>query len=69
MDDGLSRAAGALHGLAVGDAPGMPAQPLPRSQIVSRYGRIASPPPARAGACQEPGQPWPRSERLTKRMI
>lgn len=32
------RALGALYGLAIGDALGMPTQSLPRSVIVSRYG-------------------------------
>jgi ADP-ribosylglycohydrolase len=35
-----ARAAGALYGLAVGDALGMPTQSLPRSVIVARYGRL-----------------------------
>ena len=35
-----SRAAGALYGLAVGDALGMPTQSLPRAQIVARYGGL-----------------------------
>ena len=34
------RAIGALCGVAVGDALGMPAQTLPRDAIVARYGRI-----------------------------
>jgi ADP-ribosylglycohydrolase len=33
------RAAGALYGLAIGDALGMPTQMLSRPQIVTRYGR------------------------------
>ena len=40
MDEGLSRAAGTLYGLAVGDALGMPTQSLPRPQIVARYGAL-----------------------------
>jgi ADP-ribosylglycohydrolase len=40
MTAALSRAAGALYGLAVGDALGMPTQSLPRAQIVARYGRL-----------------------------
>ena len=40
MDEGLSRAAGTLYGLAVGDALGMPTQSLPRSQVVARYGAL-----------------------------
>jgi ADP-ribosylglycohydrolase len=35
-----SRAAGALYGLAIGDALGMPTQSLPRSAIVARYGPL-----------------------------
>jgi ADP-ribosylglycohydrolase len=35
-----SRAAGALYGLAIGDALGMPTQSLSRTQIVARYGPI-----------------------------
>jgi ADP-ribosylglycohydrolase len=34
------RAAGALYGLAIGDALGMPTQMLPREQITARYGRL-----------------------------
>ena len=40
MNDTLSRAAGALYGLAVGDALGMPTQSLPREQIVASYGAL-----------------------------
>ncbi|MEV6410557.1 ADP-ribosylglycohydrolase family protein [Kribbella sp. NPDC051718] len=35
-----SRAAGALYGLAIGDALGMPTQSLPRGLIVERYGEV-----------------------------
>jgi ADP-ribosylglycohydrolase len=35
-----SRAAGALYGLAIGDALGMPTQSLPRAQIVASYGPL-----------------------------
>jgi ADP-ribosylglycohydrolase len=42
MNESLSRAAGALYGLAIGDALGMPTQSLPRSQIVARYGPLLS---------------------------
>ncbi|GAA1606643.1 ADP-ribosylglycohydrolase family protein [Kribbella sancticallisti] len=35
-----SRAAGALYGLAIGDALGMPTQSLPRALIVRRYGEV-----------------------------
>ena len=34
------RAAGALYGLAIGDALGMPTESLPRSQVVARYGAL-----------------------------
>ena len=34
------RAAGALYGLAMGDALGMPTESLPRAQIVARYGPL-----------------------------
>lgn len=36
----LARATGALHGLALGDALGMPTQSLPRAVIVARYGHL-----------------------------
>jgi ADP-ribosylglycohydrolase len=36
----LARARGALHGLAVGDALGMPTQSTSRAQIVERYGLL-----------------------------
>jgi len=36
----FSRAAGALYGLAVGDALGMPTQSLPREQIAAQYGGL-----------------------------
>jgi ADP-ribosylglycohydrolase len=35
-----SRATGALYGLAIGDALGMPTQSLPRALIVERYGEV-----------------------------
>jgi ADP-ribosylglycohydrolase len=35
-----ARAAGALYGLAIGDALGMPTQALPRDEIVARYGSL-----------------------------
>jgi ADP-ribosylglycohydrolase len=35
-----ARAAGALYGLAVGDALGMPTESLPRPEIVARYGAL-----------------------------
>ena len=43
-----SRALGALYGLAIGDALGMPTQSLPRAQIVAQYGSAAG--RLRAGA-------------------
>src|ERR1700728_3534392 len=36
----LSRAEGALFGVAIGDALGMPTQSLPRDAIVARYGPL-----------------------------
>ena len=35
-----ARAAGALYGLAIGDALGMPTESLSRSQVVARYGPL-----------------------------
>jgi ADP-ribosylglycohydrolase len=35
-----TRAAGALYGLAIGDALGMPTQSLPRAAIVARFGSL-----------------------------
>jgi ADP-ribosylglycohydrolase len=40
MTAARSRAAGALYGLAIGDALGMPTQSLPRAKIVARYGGL-----------------------------
>jgi ADP-ribosylglycohydrolase len=40
VTDRQSRAAGALYGLAIGDALGMPTQSLPREQIAARYGPL-----------------------------
>jgi ADP-ribosylglycohydrolase len=37
-----SRALGALYGLAIGDALGMPTQSRPRAEIVARYGPLLS---------------------------
>jgi ADP-ribosylglycohydrolase len=37
-----SRALGALYGLAIGDALGMPTQSLPRAEIVARYGPLVT---------------------------
>src|SRR5690348_6683027 len=36
----LARALGALYGLAIGDALGMPTQSRPRAEIVARYGPL-----------------------------
>jgi ADP-ribosylglycohydrolase len=40
MHETSSRALGALYGLALGDALGMPTQSLPRAEIVARYGTV-----------------------------
>jgi ADP-ribosylglycohydrolase len=40
MTGARARAAGALYGLAAGDALGMPTQSLPRPAIVARYGPL-----------------------------
>src|SRR5262249_2045680 len=40
MHEMRSRALGALYGLAIGDALGMPTQSLPRAVIVARYGPL-----------------------------
>ena len=40
MHESRSRALGALYGLALGDALGMPTQSLPRAEIVARYGPV-----------------------------
>jgi ADP-ribosylglycohydrolase len=57
-----ARAAGALYGLAIGDALGMPTQALPRDQIVARYGSLMATfqaaPAAFAVAAASPGDPW-----------
>jgi ADP-ribosylglycohydrolase len=45
----LPRAEGALYGLAIGDALGMPTESLPREQIAARYGPLL--------ASFEPGPP------------
>ena len=42
MHEMRSRALGALYGLAIGDALGMPGQSLPRAEIVARYGPLVS---------------------------
>src|SRR5690348_18457010 len=40
MHENRSRALGALYGLALGDALGMPTQSLPRAEILARYGAV-----------------------------
>src|SRR5215831_21319693 len=40
MHEMRSRALGALYGLAIGDALGMPTQSLSRAEIVARYGPL-----------------------------
>ena len=40
MHEMRSRALGALYGLAIGDALGMPVQSLSRAEIVARYGPL-----------------------------
>lgn len=40
MTQASTHAAGALYGLAIGDALGMPTQGLPREQVVARYGSL-----------------------------
>src|SRR5690242_10768369 len=40
MHENRIRALGALYGLALGDALGMPTQSLPRAEIVARYGAV-----------------------------
>jgi ADP-ribosylglycohydrolase len=40
MTGSRARAAGAMYGLAVGDALGMPTESLPRAAIVARYGPL-----------------------------
>ena len=42
MHEIRSRALGALCGLAIGDALGMPTQSLPRAEVVARYGPLVS---------------------------
>jgi ADP-ribosylglycohydrolase len=51
------RARGALYGLAIGDALGMPTQLLSREQIVSRYGRLTGFEPAPPDHPIAAGQP------------
>ncbi len=40
MTSAQDRAAGALYGLAIGDALGMPTESMPRAAIVARYGPL-----------------------------
>ena len=42
LDGVWSRALGALYGLAIGDALGMPTQSLSRAEIVARYGPLVT---------------------------
>lgn len=42
LDKAEGRARGALYGLAIGDALGMPTQSLSRAEIVARYGPLVS---------------------------
>ncbi len=55
MTSGQDRAAGALYGLAIGDALGMPTESLPRSQVVARYGPLLD--WFRPGAADQPLAP------------
>ena len=55
MTGAQARAAGALYGLAVGDALGMPTESLPRSQIIARYGPLLD--WFRPGAADQPLAP------------
>ena len=57
MDPRLSRAHGALAGLALGDALGMPTQAMPPAQIRAVYGRIAGLVDADASQPYAPGMP------------
>ena len=82
MTDRQSRAAGALYGLAIGDALGMPTQLLPRPQIVGTVRRLprrfpagAARPSARRRDCPRarspttPSRPccWPGSSSTVRR--
>ena len=57
MDPRLSRAHGALAGLALGDALGMPTQEMSPEQICAVYGRIAGLVDADASQPYAPGMP------------
>ncbi|MGI5213088.1 ADP-ribosylglycohydrolase family protein [Plantactinospora sp. CA-290183] len=52
-----ARAVGALTGLAVGDALGMPTQSLPRERIQARYGQLTGFEPGPADQPIAPGMP------------
>ncbi|MEU4680284.1 ADP-ribosylglycohydrolase family protein [Micromonospora sp. NPDC023737] len=52
-----SRAVGALTGLAVGDALGMPTQSMPRERILARHRRLAGFEPGPADQPIAPGMP------------
>ena len=53
--DRQDRAAGALYGLAVGDALGMPTESMPRPEIVARYGPLLA--EFQPGAADQPLAP------------
>ncbi|MEE6259223.1 ADP-ribosylglycohydrolase family protein [Plantactinospora sonchi] len=61
MSDGVTpietRAVGALTGLAIGDALGMPTQSLPRQRIRERYGRLTGFEPGPDDQPIAPGMP------------
>ena len=57
MDPRLSRAHGALAGLALGDALGMPTQAMSPEQIRAVYGRITGLVDADASQPYAPGMP------------
>jgi ADP-ribosylglycohydrolase len=53
----LDRAQGALYGLAIGDALGMPTQMLPREQVIALFGRLDRFEPGPAENVISAGQP------------
>lgn len=57
MSDRHARALGALTGLALGDALGMPTQAMSREEIARRYGRVTTLLPAVADQPIAPGMP------------
>ncbi|MGC7101303.1 ADP-ribosylglycohydrolase family protein [Amycolatopsis lurida] len=57
MSDRHGRALGALTGLALGDALGMPTQSMSREEIARRYGRVTTLLPALADQPIAPGMP------------